>query len=96
MATATLTGSKLTIAGSFEGLPSIATIAQIHRGAATGVRGSSFLDLTVSRATSGTISGSFDLAPDQVASLKKGLLYIQIHSEKAPEGGQTLWGWILK
>ena len=95
-AVATLAGSKLTITGTFDGLPSAATIAQVHRGVTTGVRGSSFLDLTVTKATKGTISGSFDLTPDQVDSLKKGKLYIQIHSEKAPEGGQTLWGWILK
>jgi hypothetical protein len=34
------------------------------------------------------------LTPDQVDSLKKGRLYVQISSEKSPEG--TLWGWILK
>jgi hypothetical protein len=93
---ATLTGSKLTITGSFDGLPSPATIAQVHKGLATGIRGSSFLDLTITKATKGTFSGSFDLTPDQVDSLKQGKLYIQIHSEKAPEDGQTLWGWILK
>ena len=91
---ATLAGSKLTVTASFEGMPSAATTAKIHRGVATGVRGSSFLDLTVTRAAKGTISGAFDLAPDQVDSLKKGKLYIQISSEKAPDG--TLWGWILK
>jgi hypothetical protein len=95
-ATATLMGSRLTIAGSFDGLPSAATIAQIHRGVATGVRGSSFLDLTVTKAVKGTLAGSFELTADQIDSLRKGKLYIQIHSEKAPEGGQTLWGWILK
>lgn len=91
---ATLAGSKLTINASFDGMPSAATAAKIHKGLAVGVRGSSFLDLTVTKATKGTISGTFDLTPDQVDSLKKGKLYIQISSEKAPEG--TLWGWILK
>ena len=42
----------------------------------------------------GTISGSFDLTPEQVQYLKQGKLYIQINSEKAPDG--TLWGWLLK
>ena len=93
---AVLAGTKLTIAGSFEGMPSAATIAQVHRSVATGVRGSAFLDLTVTRGTKGTISGSFDLTPEQIDNLRKGKLYIQIHSEKAPEGGPTLWGWILK
>lgn len=93
-ATATLAGSKLTINGAFEGLPSAATAARIHRGLATGVRGSPFLDLTVTKAQKGTISGSFDLTPEQVQYLKQGKLYIQIDSEKAPDG--TLWGWLLK
>ena len=93
-ATATLSGNKLTIAGTFEGMPSAATTAKIHRGLATGVRGSPFLDLTVTKAPKGTLSGSFELTPEQVQYLKQGKLYIQIQSEKAPDG--TLWGWILK
>lgn len=93
-ATATLSGNKLTITGTFEGMPSAATTAKIHRGLATGVRGSPFQDLAVTKATNGTISGSFDLTPEQVRYLEDGKLYIQIYSEKAPDG--TLWGWILK
>jgi hypothetical protein len=93
-ATATLSGNKLTIAGTFEGLPSAATAAKIHRGVTTGVRGSPFLDLTVTKGPTGTISGSFDLTAEQVQYLKQGKLYIQIDSEKAPDG--TLWGWLLK
>ena len=93
-ATATLSGNKLTINGTFEGMPSAATAAKIHRGLTTGVRGSPFLDLTVTKADKGTISGSFDLTPEQVQYLKQGKLYIQINSEKAPDG--TLWGWLLK
>ena len=38
-ATATLTGNKLTVAGTFEGFKSPASIAQIRTGAAMGVRG---------------------------------------------------------
>jgi CHRD domain len=93
-ATATLSGNKLTITGTFDGMPSAATAAKIHRGLTTGVRGSPFLDLTVTKASKGTISGSFDLTPEQVQYLKQGKLYIQINSEKAPDG--TLWGWLLK
>ena len=93
-ATATLSGNKLTISGTFDGMPSAATTAKIHRGLATGVRGSPFLDLTVTKASNGTVSGSFDLTPEQVQYLKQGKLYIQIQSEKAPDG--ALWGWILK
>src|SRR5580765_7668133 len=49
--TATLSCNKLTSSGVFEGMPSAATTAKIHRGLATGVRGSPFLDLTVTKAT---------------------------------------------
>jgi hypothetical protein len=93
-ATATLSGNKLTITGTFEGLPSAATAAKLHRGLTTGVRGSPFADLTVTKASKGTLSGAFDLTPEQVQYLKQGKLYIQINSEKAPDG--TLWGWLLK
>src|SRR5260370_28991539 len=55
--TARLAGSKLSIAGSFEGLRSPATIARIHVGSVLGVRGPAIFDLTVSGATSGTVSG---------------------------------------
>jgi hypothetical protein len=91
---ATLTGSKLTINAAFDGMPSAATTAKLHKGVATGVRGSAFQDLTVTKSGKGTTTGTFDLTPDQVDSLKKGKLYILISSEKSPEG--TLWGWILK
>ena len=92
-ATATLTGTKFTVNGNFEGLKSNATMAHIHQGTAPGVRGPKLLDLTVTKSLSGTLSGSFDLTPDQIESLKKGKWYVQIHSAKAPDG--NLWGWLL-
>ncbi len=55
-ATATLSGNKLTITGTFEDMPSAATAAKIHRGLATGVRGSPFLNLTITPATKGVVS----------------------------------------
>jgi hypothetical protein len=91
---ATLNGSKLTINAAFDGMPSPATAAKLHKGLATGVRGSAFQDLTVTKAAKGMATGTFDLTPDQLDSLRKGKLYILISSEKSPEG--TLWGWILK
>jgi len=93
-ATAVLNGGKVTITGKFEGMKTAATMAQLHSGIATGVRGTVVHDLTVDKATSGSISGSFDLNPQQVDALRKGKMYIQLHSEKAPEG--NLWGWLLK
>jgi hypothetical protein len=93
-ASATLLGSKLSINGSFEGLLSPAMAAQIREGPVTGVRGPAVLDLTVAHATSGTVGASLDLTPQQIESLKKGHLYIQIDSQKAPDG--NLWGWLLR
>lgn len=93
-ASAVLAGKKLSINGSFEGFSSPATVAHLHQGPVTAVRGPSIGDLTVSKATSGTITGSIDLTVEQLENLRKGRLYIQIHSEKAPDG--NLWGWLLK
>lgn len=90
---AVLTGTTLSISGTFEGLRSPATIAQIHRGP-KGIRGPVAFDLSVSKATSGTLTGRIELTPLQVADLENGRLYVQIHSEKAPEG--NLWGWLLQ
>jgi hypothetical protein len=91
-ATATLTGSSLVVRGTFEGMRSAATIAQIHLGQ-RGVRGPVMFDLTVTKAASGTLNGTFTLTPVQVEAVKGGRFYIQIHSENAPDG--NLWGWLL-
>ena len=91
--TAMLAGMRLTITGTFAGLRTPATIAQLHNGP-KGVRGPTIFDLTVSKATSGTISGTVTLNRMQVQDLKDGKFYVQIHSEKAPEG--NLWGWLLQ
>ena len=90
---AVLTGTKLSVNGTFDGLLSPATMAEIRSGSATGVRGPAILELQVSRATKGTVGGTFDLTADQVERLRKGRFYIQIASEKAPDG--NLWGWLL-
>lgn len=92
--TAVLDGSKLAVTGSFEGLKTAVTTANLHSAVAAGVRGPAIADLTVPKATSGAIAGSLDLTPQQVTSLHHGGLYVEIHSEKAPDG--VLWGWLLK
>ena len=91
---ATLNGTKLSISGSFEGLKSPATIAQLHKSPVRGVRGPVVFDLVVTKtdASSGTLSGTVDLTPLQVTDLEKGRFYVQVHSEKAPDG--NLWGWL--
>lgn len=93
-ASATLAGNKLNVKGTFGGLKSAATVAHIHQGTAAGVRGARVLDLTVTKDVKGEVSGAFDLQPEQLEALRKGRWYIQIHSEKAPDG--NLWGWLLK
>jgi CHRD domain len=93
-ASATLSGNKLTIDGAFDGLRSPATTAHLHLSRVAGVRGPSVLDLTVTHALTGSVSGSIDLNPEQVEALKKGRFYIQIESEKAPDG--NLWGWLMR
>lgn len=91
--TAVLNGTKLTINGTFEGLKSPATAARIHK-AQKGVRGPAIMDLTVTSGTSGTISGTMELTPQQIENLQKEWFYVQLHSEKAPDG--NLWGWLLR
>ena len=91
--TATRSGAKLTVTGTFDGLKSPATLAQLHRSPVTGVRGPSIGDLTVAKATSGSIAGAIDLTPALQGDLDKGRLYVQLHSEGAKDG--NLWGWLL-
>jgi hypothetical protein len=91
-ATAVLTGTKLTVTGTFDGLKSPATIVQIHKGQ-RGVRGPAVLDLQATKGTSGQISGTVDLTAQQIQDLQNNRLYIQLHSEKAPDG--NLWGWLM-
>jgi len=91
---ATFDGHKLSLSGNFEGLHSPASMAKIHESPVTGVRGPSIFDLTIQKSNSGSITGSVDLTAEQAELLKKGRLYVQIHSEKAPDG--NLWGWLLR
>ncbi|HEU4548151.1 MAG TPA: CHRD domain-containing protein [Rhizomicrobium sp.] len=99
-ATAVLDGNTVTVKGSFHGLPSNATEAHIFTSPVAGVPGKQILDLDVTKATSGTIAGTFRLSAQQAKDLRTGKLYIQINSEKAPPGYSwgpkgTLWGWLF-
>jgi len=90
--TAVLSGTKLTVNGTFEGLKTNAVSAKLQNGIVAGVRGPVFADLTITKAMSGTITGSADLNPQQLQNLKKGGIYVQIYTEKPTDG--TLWGWL--
>jgi hypothetical protein len=93
-ATAVLKGTSLTINGTFEGLRSSATSARLHQGPTMGLRGMPFADLMISKATNGTITGSVALSPEQARALERGRVYLQISSERAPDG--NLWGWFVR
>ena len=91
---ALLDGRRLLVSGSFSGLRGLATAARLHVGPALGIRGAPIFELGVESATDGSFSGEVELTGEQVESLNQGRLYIQIHSETAPEG--NLWGWLLQ
>jgi hypothetical protein len=99
-ASATVAGSRLTVTGSFRGLPSNATKAFLFLSPAIGVPGKQILPLEVKGDTSGSIAGTFKLNAAQAQALRTGRLYVQVNSEKAPPGYAwgpqgTLWGWLL-
>jgi hypothetical protein len=99
-ATASYDGRTLTVKGSFHGMPSAATEAHIFVSPVAGMPGRKILDLDVTKASQGTVSGSFALTSAQASALRTGKLYIQINSEKGPQqypwGPKgTLWGWLF-
>lgn len=91
--TATLNGSTLTLTGNYAGLKTASTVARMHRSPRTAMRGPAIGDVKITLGTNGTISGTLELTKDQVDDLANGRLYVQLHSEKAPDG--NLWGWLL-
>ncbi len=84
--------NELGVPGRNGGVWHPATVARLHL-APPAVRGPAVVEITVSQSTSGAISGTAELTPRQVRALEDNSLYIQIHSEKAPDG--NLWGWLL-
>ena len=89
---ATLSGTRLSVTGSFSGMSSPATAAHIHLGP-PGRPGAVAQPLTVTNAAQGRISGTLDLTAAQVASLRSQSLYVQVHSEGNASG--ELRGWIF-
>ena len=90
---ASLDGNTLTVSGNFKGLKSNATTAELYFGLGIGVTGPKAFDLTVTKAVSGTISGTVKLSARQVNGVRSGKFYVQVNSEKAPDG--NLHGWLL-
>lgn len=92
-ASAVLSGNRLALTATFEGLPSEAVSADLRQGVAVGARGPAAFRLPVSGGTRGTLSGDLRLNRAQLAALREGRMYVQIQSVGAPEG--HLWGWLL-
>ena len=91
--TAQLDGTKLTLKGSFGGMKGAATVARLHEGAVTGVRGPAIADFAVPAAPSGNFTADVALTAAQADSVRRGHVYVQIASASAPDG--NLWGWLL-
>ena len=92
-ATATLSGTTLTIEGTYKGLQTAATTVKVFESPQRGLRGPLVGQFAAGGGTSGAFSGTVTLTREQAAAFAKGLLYVQLQSEKAPEG--NLWGWLL-
>ena len=92
-ATAQLDGTKLTLQGNFAGLKGAATVARLHEGAVTGVRGPAIADFTVPGTQTGNFTADLTLTAAQADSVRRGHVYVQIASASAPDG--NLWGWLL-
>ena len=94
--TATLSRSRLSIMGCFDGLPAAATRATLHQGVATGARGPAIAELELTQQASGVVAGNIDLSREQRDALLAGHLYIQLHAQRgvAPDNA-VLWGWLL-
>ena len=90
---AVLDGRRLSVTGRFAGLKAPATVGHLYLGPALGIRGAPVLDLSVDQSMAGTFAGEWQLTAEQVRALEDGRVYIQIHSQAAPDG--NLWGWLL-
>jgi hypothetical protein len=90
---ARLDGNRLTVTGDFVGLPSDAISVKLYTGPGIGVPGPSIYDLALDGTRAGRISGSVTLNEKALVALKQGHLYLQLNSQRAPDG--NLWGWLL-
>lgn len=90
---AALDGNKLTVSADFHGLTTSATTAELYDGGGIGIPGPKAFDLTVTPGTAGTVSGTVTLSSKQAAAVRSGHFYVQVGSQKAPDGNLT--GWLL-
>lgn len=91
-ATATLSGAILAVEGTYSGLVAPATSVKIFESARMGMRGTLVGEFASGGGRRNTFKGTVTLTPAQAAAFERGLLYVQIQSEKAPDG--NLWGWL--
>jgi Cu/Zn superoxide dismutase len=89
---ASLSGSTLSLTGTFEGMSSAARAAHVHN-APKAMNGPPIGAIEVTAARAGEVSGSLELTAEQVQALYNEALYIVIHSENNPGG--ELRGWLL-
>lgn len=88
----TLSGSTLSVAGSFEGMSSTATMVHIHNGPMA-QPGPVAYPLEITKDAKGNITGAVELNDEHLQALQDNALYIQVHSEGNPAG--ELRGWIF-
>lgn len=88
--TATLIGDKLTFSVSYSGLSGAASAAHIHGPATTEQAAGVLIDLAPFNGgafgASGTLSGTVTLTSAQLASVRDGLTYVNIHTAANPGG----------
>ncbi len=92
-ARASLAGSTLTVEGTYQGLRSPATVVRVYDSPKPGLRGALVGEFAAGGGTSGAFKGTVTLTRAQAAAYAQGLLYVQLHSEQAPDG--NLWGWLM-
>jgi len=76
----------VSVQGSFTGLSSSAISAHIHGPAPAGMNANFIVVLTATPATAGAVSGNGTLTAQQVADMKNGLTYINVHSTNYSAG----------